>query len=203
MRDAETTMIDVAASTPDVRTMPPPPPPPSEMGTRYEFRLARDTEGWAATVPYYLRDRWWRIQPCLNVRSSTSDPAGSRMESVGDGWYRCELVSPLSPFVGTFFSPSHPDSGDRGHGRSVIGRNGVRRAWGRVAHHGSPQPTHRGSGSVSPCVDGSQDRHRLPCLEGVRRPLRQEPSRPCSSSRGPSFSCFVLSTLFNYWRCML
>lgn len=172
MRDTGVSAMDVTPISPDVFIAPPldapPPTPPSTgVGVRYEFRLARDLDGWMPNPPYYLRDHWWRIQSCANVAASTMDPARSRMEPVGDGWYRCDLPSRLSPFVGTFFSPSHPESGDRGHIATIDNwperctpRAGVE--W-RITDLTNGRRVYEGPSSGLPCIpDGTQDRHGLP-----------------------------------------
>lgn len=171
-RDSGASVMDVMSASPDVSVsplpdVPQPTPPAMGTGVRYEFRLARDLNSWAPTPPYYLRDHWWRIQSCANVMASTMDPARSRMESVGDGWYRCDLASRLSPFVGTFFSPGHPESGDRGHIATIDNwpercspRAGVE--W-RITDLASGRRLYEGPSSGLPCIpDGAQDRHGLP-----------------------------------------
>jgi hypothetical protein len=76
-------------------------------GIRYEFRVD-ESSGWLAAEPYVLRDKWWGPATCLNTNSFF-------MENVSNGWYRCDLAAPLSPFVGSFYSLAHPTWGDRGN----------------------------------------------------------------------------------------
>lgn len=85
-------------------------PPPDlsapRAGIRYEFRV-QDGAGWQAMEPFTLYNQWWVWQTCLNTGTM-------RMEQIGD-WHRCELLQPLSPFVGNFFSRAHPDWGYKGN----------------------------------------------------------------------------------------
>ncbi len=136
---------------------------PSGAVMRYEFRLATDSEDWRPTEPYHLRDHWWERLHCLN--SSGADP--TRMVMQGDGWYRCDTSSVYRVFVGTFFSPSHPTLGDRGHIPTIDNwprfcnpRLGVE--W-RISELPSGREVYRGPSSGLSCMNvGSDSRHQLP-----------------------------------------
>lgn len=129
------------------------------MGVRYEFRVL-PSAGWSATSPFRLRDRWWTPMVCLNTGTATP-------QSMADGWQRCEVGYPVSPFVGSFFSPAHPDWGDRGQ-LGTVGNaperctptEGVE--W-RIQELPSERVLFQGPASELPCMSvGSQDRHILP-----------------------------------------
>lgn len=130
---------------------------------RYEFRLATDGEGWRPTEPYHLRDHWWDRLRCLNATGSDA----TRMVAQGDGWYRCDTAEIYRVFVGTFFSPSHPTSGDAGHIPTIDvwpttchARPGAE--W-RISELPSGRELYRGAASGLPCENvGSSSRHRLP-----------------------------------------
>lgn len=130
---------------------------------RYEFRLATDSENWRPTEPYHLRDQWWRQLDCLNAIDSDR----TRMVAQGGGWYRCDTAEIQRIFVGTFFSPSHPTLGDRGHIPTIDNwprlcnpRLGVE--W-RISELPSGREVYRGSSSGLPCENVSEhSRHRLP-----------------------------------------
>ncbi len=87
----------------------PPPLPDLAMvltNVRYEFRV---TDGsWQADAPFTLFDSRWNGVVCQNTKSTV-------MESIANGWYRCDTPQPVTPFVGNFFSKAHPDWGFKGH----------------------------------------------------------------------------------------
>lgn len=190
VRDAGSSIVDVGISMPPIDAgaplpdvpppSPPPPPPPVDippapppdvprppvdtgttMGStiRYEFRVL-ESAGWEATAPFRLRDRWWTMMRCENTGTTL-------MESREHGWYRCDLRTRLSPFVGSFFSPPHPDWGDRGN-LGTVGNSPDRCTptdgveW-RITNLVTGAPIFVGTSAEMPCVgEGSQDRHRLP-----------------------------------------
>jgi hypothetical protein len=152
-------VIDVAMALPDA------PRSPVDMGSasgsviRYEFRVL-DSAGWEATAPFRLRDRWWAMSRCNNTGTTF-------METRADGWYRCDLSVRLTPFVGSFYSPLHPDWGDRGN-LGTVGNSPDRCTptdgveW-RITDLVSGLSIFTGTSAELPCVaEGSQDRHRLP-----------------------------------------
>lgn len=136
---------------------------PSGAVMRYEFRLATDSEGWRPAEPYHLRDHWWDRLRCLNAEGS--DP--TRMVAQSDGWYRCDTAEVYRVFVGTFFSPSHPTSGDAGHIPTIDAwptlchpRPGAE--W-RITELPSGREVYRGPANGLPCENVSgNSRHRLP-----------------------------------------
>ncbi len=136
---------------------------PSGAVRRFEFRLVMDLEDWSPTEPYFLRDRYWSHIRCLNAGGSDPTP----MVAQGDGWYRCDTATIPTIFVGTFFSPSHPTLGDRGHIATVDNwpapcnpRNGIE--W-RISELPSGRELYRGPSSGLPCTNvGTQSRHTLP-----------------------------------------
>lgn len=184
VRDAGVTMADLsvppladASTSTDISVFVPPPSPvdagvmadtPSssaDVGSatgsviRYEFRVL-ESAGWGATAPYRLRDRWWTMSRCDNTGTTTMEPRA-------DGWYRCDLHARLSPFVGSFYSPLHPDWGDRGN-LGTVGNSPDRCTptegveW-RITDLTTSRAIFSGTSAELPCVaEGTQDRHRLP-----------------------------------------
>lgn len=175
--DVPSTYVDAFATQPDHCNDPPsdvvvvdagglPPPagaPSVGAVMRYEFRLATDSESWRPTEPYYLRDHWWERIRCLN--GTAADPF--RMIAEGNGWYRCDTSDVYRIFVGTFYSPSHPTLGDRGHIPTIDNwpmlcnpRLGIE--W-RISELPSGRELYRGPSSGLPCTNvGPDSRHQLP-----------------------------------------
>jgi hypothetical protein len=164
MTEDVVSVVDLGAAVPaDVAAPEAGSPSPTGAVMRYEFRLASDSEGWAPTEPYYLRDRYWSPFRCLN-----GNPADdTRMMAQGGGWYRCDTAEVYMIFVGTFFSPSHPTQGDRGHiatvdnwPRACSPRLGVE--W-RLTELPSGRVVYQGAASGLPCTNvGTQSRHQFP-----------------------------------------
>lgn len=133
-------------------------PPATTTGIRYEFRVMGS--GWNPQEPYRLRDQAWQSQLCQNNGTTNMQP-------LYDGWYRCDVASRVSPFVGSFFDPNHLDWGDHGHIATVGNAperctftNGV--SW-RITDLATGRRLFDDEGVRLPCVSvGSQDRHRLP-----------------------------------------
>lgn len=138
-------------------------PIPTGAVMRYEFRLASDSESWAPTEPYQLRDHYWVPLRCLNA----TGPDDFRMVSQGGGWFRCDTAEVHPIFVGTFFSPSHLMLGDRGHIATIDNwprpcnpRIGIE--W-RLTELPTGRMIYQGPSSGLPCANvGTQSRHRLP-----------------------------------------
>ena len=156
----------VSDATVDASVVDLPPPagtvPPGAV-MRYEFRLASDPDNWRPTEPYFLRDRYWSPQRCLNAIGS--DP--TRMVAQGGGWYRCDTSDVYNIFVGTFFSPFNLSSGDRGNIATVDNwpvacspRSGIE--W-RISELPSGRELYHGPSSGLSCTNvGTQSRHQLP-----------------------------------------
>lgn len=151
--------VDTPSSAPDVPRSPPDAGPTRGSVIRYEFRVL-DSAGWEATVPFRLRDRWWTMLRCDNTGTTL-------MEARAEGWYRCDLSLRLTPFVGSFYSPLHPDWGDRGN-LGTVGNSPDRCTptdgveW-RITDLVTGALIFTGTSAELPCVaEGSQDRHRLP-----------------------------------------
>jgi len=154
-----TVVRDFAITPPDFSVPPDFTPPYQGPSTRYEFRVL-DSAGWQASEPYYLRDKWWGIVVCANTGSSS-------MQILADGWRRCDQMTPLSPFVGSFYSRAHPTWGDNGN-LGTIGNSPQRCTptagveW-RITDLAQNRAIFVGSSSGLPCVSvGTQDRHGLP-----------------------------------------
>ncbi|HEU0051182.1 MAG TPA: hypothetical protein VFQ60_03960, partial [Patescibacteria group bacterium] len=126
---------------------------------RYEFRVL-DSAGWQAAEPFRLRDEWWMPVVCLNTGTQN-------METVVNGWRRCDQRPALSPFVGSFFSLAHPTWGDAGN-LGTIGNTPARCTatagveW-RILNMRTNQLIYQGGANGLPCASiGTQDRHALP-----------------------------------------